>query len=196
MRDDVQHFSLLENSVVKTEFSMSISCLILRSHHTTEILRLPDAFVIRQLPPWSENMKKRQIKSPKAYIRDSGLLHTLLGLESREQIERHPKVGASWEGFIVEHLVRHLEARKEEIFFWGTHAGAELDLLVVRGQKKIGFEIKRTTSPSVTPSMRNAISDLRLQKLYVLHAGKETFPLQKNITAVSVHAMINDIPVL
>jgi len=157
---------------------------------------LSDAFVVRQLLPWSENLKKRQIRSPKVYVRDSGLLHTLLGLETSDELERHPKVGASWEGFLIEQLLRHLDARREEIFFWGTHTGAELDLLIVRGRRKIGFEIKRSTAPAMTPSMRSTLHDLGLQKLYVVHAGKETFPLQQNVTAVSVHTMLDDIPKL
>jgi uncharacterized protein len=112
---------------------------------------------------WYENIAKRQVKSPKIYLADSGLLHALLNLRSMPDIEGHPKVGASWEGFVLEQVIRRLNVGPEECFFWATHSGAELDLLVIRGSKRIGFEIKRTSSPRLTPSMRNAISDLGSQ---------------------------------
>lgn len=107
---------------------------------------LTGALVVRQLLPWHENIGKRQVKSPKVYIADSGILHTLFGLESREDLESHPKVGASWEGFVLRELILRLGARPEECFFWATHAGAKLDLLAVRGTRKHGFEIKRTSA--------------------------------------------------
>ena len=108
---------------------------------------LAATFVARVLPPWHENLGKRQVKSPKVYIADSGVLHTLLGIRSHDDLERHPKVGASWEGFGISQVVDHLRAGWDECYYWRTHAGAELDLLIVRGRKRRGFEFKRTTAP-------------------------------------------------
>jgi hypothetical protein len=154
---------------------------------------LTAALVLRQLPPWHENVGKRQVKTPKVYVEDSGLLHALLGLEEREAIERHPKVGASWEGFMLGELAAALGAREEECFHWATHGGASLDLLVVRGNRRLGFELKRTVSPRVTPSMRAALADLRLDRLDVIHAGKSTFPLAPPIRAVASSRLREDI---
>jgi len=151
------------------------------------------ALVSRQLMPWHENLSKRQVKSPKVYISDSGLLHSLLGIKTFNDLERHPKVGASWEGFVIEQLIHHLKVRYEECFFWATHGGAELDLVIIRGKSRLGFEIKRTTSPKITPSMRYAISDLNLQSLDVVHAGDHTFHLDKNIRAVAFKTFLQDI---
>lgn len=152
---------------------------------------LTAALVIRQLPPWHESISKRQVRAPKVYVLDSGLLHTLLGLTDREDVERHPKVGASWEGFVLEQIIRRLRARPEECFFWRTHAGAELDLLVVSGRHRFGFEIKRTSAPQVTPSMRAALLDLRLASLDVVHAGDRTFPLNDRIRAVALSSLLD-----
>jgi len=154
---------------------------------------MTSALVIRQVSPWHENISKRQVKSPKIYVADSGVLHTLLGLRTLKDLEGHPKVGASWEGFVLEQVIHHLAARVEECFFWATHGGAELDLLVVRGRQRRGFEIKRTTSPQVSPSMRSALSDLRLQSLDVIHAGDATFPVDKRIRAVASRRLLQDI---
>jgi hypothetical protein len=151
---------------------------------------LTAALVIRQLLPWQENISKRQVRAPKIYVLDSGLLHTLLNLTDREDVERHPKVGASWEGFVLEQIVRRLRARPEECFFWRTHAGAELDLLVVSGRHRFGFEIKRTSAPQVTSSMRTALSDLKLDSLDVVHAGDSTFPLTDRIRAVALSDLL------
>ncbi len=157
---------------------------------------LTGTFMVRQLLPWSENIGKRQVKAPKIYIADSGILHSLLNLPSLRDIDGHTKAGASWEGFIIEQVLRQLQARPEESYFWATHAGAELDLFIVRGRTRIGVEVKRTMSPSVTPSMKIALNDLRLGHLYVVHAGNETFPMQKGITAVALHRLLYDIPPL
>jgi predicted AAA+ superfamily ATPase len=154
---------------------------------------LTSALVVRQLPPWHENISKRQVKAPKIYLADSGLLHTLLNLTTFRDLEGHPKVGGSWEGFILEQVIRRLGARTEECFFWATHGGAEVDLVVVRGRKKLGFEIKRTSSPKLTPSMRSALTDLRLQSLDVIHAGDETFPLGKKVRAVAFNRLLGDL---
>lgn len=146
--------------------------------------QLVATFALRLLPPWHENISKRQVKAPRTFVADPGLLHTLLGLESRADVLSHAKVGASWEGFIIEQVIRGLRARPEECYFWRTHTGAELDLLVVRGRKRLGFEIKRTVSPTLTPSMRAAITDLKLDSLTVIHAGEHDFPLERRVDAV------------
>ena len=157
---------------------------------------LTSALVVRQLLPWYENITKRQVKAPKVYLADSGLLHALLNLRSIRELEGHPKVGASWEGFVLEQVIQQLGARTEECFFWATHSSAELDLLVVRGQKRLGFEIKRTSSPRLTPSMRSALSDLNLKHLIILHAGEETFPIEKRVQAVAFSRLLDDLPPL
>jgi hypothetical protein len=154
---------------------------------------LSSALVLRILHPWYENISKRQVRSPKVYIADSGLLHTLLNLRSIDDLEGHPKVGASWEGFALVQTVRRLGAQPEECFFWATHAGAELDLLVVRGSKRIGVEFKKTSAPRVTPSMKSAIESLKLQKVYVVHAGEDSFPAAPKIKAVALNRLLADI---
>jgi hypothetical protein len=154
---------------------------------------LAGTFVARLLPPWHENVGKRQVKSPRVYISDSGLLHNLLGIASREDLDRHPKVGASWEGFGIQVTVDRLRARHEECFFWATHSGAEIDLVVMRGRKRLGFEFKRTVAPTVTPSMRIALQDLNLTRLDVIHAGDKTYPLAPRIRAVSLSRIIEDL---
>lgn len=154
---------------------------------------LTSAMVVRQLLPWHENVSKRQVKSPKVYIADSGLLHTLLGLTSAADVEAHPKLGASWEGFSLEQVARWIGARPEECHYWATHGGAELDLLVCRGRQRLGFEIKRTAAPRVTPSMRAAISDLKLTRLDVIHAGDHTFQLREDIRAVAITRLMEDL---
>jgi predicted AAA+ superfamily ATPase len=155
---------------------------------------LSAALVVRQLPPWHENLGKRQVKSPKVYIADSGILHALLGLTTLPELERHPKVGASWEGFVIGEVIRWLGARREECWSWGTHGGAELDLLVVRGKRRLGFEVKRTSTPGVTRSMTSALKDLRLDRLDVIHAGDSTFPLAPRIRAVAMNRLLEDVP--
>jgi predicted AAA+ superfamily ATPase len=121
------------------------------------------------------------------------LLHALLNLRTRADIEAHPKLGASWEGFVIGEIRRRLEVDRNEAFFWATHAGAELDLLVVRGRRRPGFEIKRTTAPRVTPSMRIAMQDLGLERLDVIHAGENTFPLAEGIRAISISRLLDDL---
>jgi predicted AAA+ superfamily ATPase len=155
--------------------------------------RLTSALVVRQLLPWHENISKRQVKSPKVYVADSGLLHALLNVRSMLDLESHPKVGASWEGFVLDQVIRQLRADREECFFWATHGGAELDLLVVRGRLRLGFEFKRTSAPRITTSMRQSIKDLGLNRLDVVHAGSQTFFLSKNIRAVALSRLLEDI---
>jgi uncharacterized protein len=154
--------------------------------------RLTSALVVRQLAPWHANIAKRQVRSPKVYVSDSGLLHTLLNLRTTADLESHPKYGASWEGFVIDQIVRKLGFEANECFFWATHAGAELDLLVVRGKTRLGFEIKRTATPAMTRSAHIAIEDLKLQRLDVIHAGDHSFALAKRARAVAIARLFDD----
>ena len=165
------------------------------SHHVMRryLDVLEATFMVRALKPWSANLGKRQVKAPKVYIRDSGLLHRLLDIGTRDELERHPKVGASWEGFVIESLIRTVGADERQCYFWATHSGAEIDLLVQRRGRLRGFEVKRTSSPAVTRSMRSAFVDLDLRSLDVIHAGEETFPLAKGIRAVAAARMLDDL---
>lgn len=143
---------------------------------------LTDALVVRQLQPWFANVAKRQVRSSKVYVRDSGLLHRLLRIDDRVGLEGHPKVGASFEGFVIEQLLA--DPALSDPWFWATHGGAELDLMVTVGGAQVGVEVKRTDRPAVTPSMRRAIADLDLDRLVVVHGGSERFALQDNIEAI------------
>jgi predicted AAA+ superfamily ATPase len=136
-------------------------------------------FMARQLSPWFENLGKRQVKSPKIYVRDSGLLHTLLGISRQRDLEQHPKVGASWEGYAVEEVLKSF--RPDEAYYWATHNGAELDLLLFKNGRRIGIECKRADAPQLTPSMRTALADLKLDHLYVLYPGARRYTLGKNV---------------
>ena len=151
---------------------------------------LTGAFMVRALPPWFANVRKRQVKSPRIYVRDTGLLHTLLTLETGDELAGHPKVGASFEGFAVEQLAGTFEAGG--VYFWATHGGAELDLLVMRGGKRYGFECKLADAPGTTRSMRVALNDLELEHLWVVYPGKEAYPLDDRISVLPVA----DIPAL
>ena len=166
------------------------------SHHTVRgyLDALEATFMVRSLKPWSANLGKRQVRSPKVYIRDSGLLHRLLDVGTREQLERHPKIGASWEGFIIENAIQALKAEDRQCYFWAVHSGTEIDLIVNQGGRLRGLEVKRTSSPSVTRSMRNAAADLELERLDVIHAGAETYPLAKSIRAVAAARILEDLP--
>jgi hypothetical protein len=138
--------------------------------------------MIRQLPPWFENLGKRQVKAPKVYVRDSGLLHTLLGVTNRRALEHHPKVGASWEGYAVEEVLK--AHRPDEAYYWATHTGAELDVLLFREGRRIGVECKRMDAPSLTPSMRTALADLKLDQLAVVYPGERRYALGKRVEVV------------
>lgn len=155
---------------------------------------LVDTFMLSVLPPWSENIGKRVVKAPKIYYRDTGLLHHLLGIRTADELARHVKVGASFEGFALREVIRHVAADRRECFFWATHQGAELDLLIVRGQRRLGFEFKHTMAPVVTKSMRIAMDDLRLDRLDVVHVGRETYPLAAGIRAVAFDRLQLDVP--
>ncbi|MBK7874178.1 MAG: ATP-binding protein [Planctomycetes bacterium] len=145
---------------------------------------LSDALVVRQLQPWHANLGKRQVKAPKVYIRDSGLLHQLLGLESVTAVLSHPKVGASWEGFVIEQVLA-TEAH-DDAWFWATHQGAEIDLILRRGERLFGVECKRADVPSFTPSIRIAMQDLKLERVAVVHPGRERFELRDGVEAVPI----------
>ena len=145
---------------------------------------LTSVFVVRQLHPWYENVGKRQVRSPKVYIGDSGILHALLGLTTREEVVSHPKVGASWEGFVVQQIIHLLAARPEQCFHWSTYSGAELDLLVVAGSRRYGFEVKRSEAPRLTGSMRSAFESLGLDRLDVVHAGTDGYAMAPGVRAL------------
>jgi hypothetical protein len=143
---------------------------------------LTDALVLRQLRPWHANLAKRQVKSPKVYVRDSGLLHQLLGLDTAKALLEHPKVGASWEGFVVEQVLA-VETH-DEAWFWATHQGAEIDLVLRRGDRLFGVECKRADAPRLTRSLRIAVDDLGLERVAVLYPGERRYPLTERVEVV------------
>ena len=153
---------------------------------------LTNLFMVRQLQPWHENLGKRQVKSPKIFIRDSGLLHLLLGIAGQRDLEGHPKVGASWEGYAIEEIIK--AHQPDELYFWGTYQGAELDLLLIKNGRRIGVECKRSDAPRMTPSMRQAMADLKLQRLLVVYPGQNSYTLAKGVEAVSLAAFATKKP--
>jgi predicted AAA+ superfamily ATPase len=154
---------------------------------------LTAALVLRQLQPWHENISKRQVRAPKVYLADSGLLHSLLDVATMADLEGHPKVGASWEGFALQQVTARLGAEPEQCFFWATHAGAELDLLVVHGRRRLGFEFKRTSTPRRQRAMHVAMADLRLDQLDVIYPGEETFAMGERMRAVGLRRLLIDV---
>jgi predicted AAA+ superfamily ATPase len=154
---------------------------------------LTGTFLVRRLEPWYENLGKRQVKAPKVYLADSGILHAMLGADSRDALLGHPKVGASFEGFAVQQVIRRLGVRAEECFFWGVHGGPELDLLVVRGTRRLGFEIKFADAPEVTRSLHSARESLGLDHVDVVYPGPETFTLGKGFRALSIARLWQDL---
>lgn len=149
---------------------------------------LTGVFMVRQLPPWHENLGKRQVKAPKVYVRDSGLLHSLLGIGDRRDLENHPKVGASWEGYAVEEIIKAIQP--DETYYWATYNRAELDLLLFKNGRRIGVECKRADAPVLTPSMRIAMSDLKLDHLYVVYPGEKAYTLGKKIEVVPLSKFV------
>ena len=145
-------------------------------------------FMVRQLPPWFENLGKRQVKAPKVYLRDSGLLHTLLGIANQRDLEHHPKVGASWEGYAVEEVLKAL--RPDEAYYWATHNGAEIDLVIFKNGRRIGVECKRADAPTLTPSMRIALADLKLDELYVVYPGQTRYALTRKVEVVPLAQLV------
>lgn len=148
---------------------------------------LSGAWAIRQLQPWFENIGKRQVRSPKVYVQDSGLLHALLDLETHEDLMGHPKAGASWEGFVIDQVLSLLRA--SDAYFWRTHQGAELDLLLSRRGKRYGFEMKLSDAPTPTKSMTIALQDLKLERLFVVYPGAESYPLGEHVEVVSIGSL-------
>jgi predicted AAA+ superfamily ATPase len=149
---------------------------------------LTGVFMVRQLPPWHENLGKHQVKAPKVYVRDSGLLHSLLGIADRRDLENHPKVGASWEGYAVEEIIKAIQP--DETYYWATYNRAELDLLLFKNGRRIGVECKRADAPVLTPSMRIAMSDLKLDHLYVVYPGEKAYTLGKKIEVVPLSKFV------
>ena len=145
-------------------------------------------FMVRQLSPWFENLSKRQVKAPKVYVRDTGLLHALLGITNQHDLEHHPKVGASWEGYAVEEVLKAI--RPDEAYYWATHNGAEIDLVLFKNGRRIGVECKRADAPALTPSMRIALADLRLDSLHVVYPGEKTYALAKNVEVIPLAKLV------
>ena len=150
---------------------------------------MADVFMLRQLPPWFENLGKRQVRAPKVYVRDSGLLHALLGIANQRDLEFHPKVGASWEGYAVEEVLKSF--RPDEAYYWATHNGAELDLLLFKDGRRIGVECKRADAPVLTKSMQIALTDLKLDHLYVLYPGDKPYSLGKKVDVVPLAKFVH-----
>ena len=144
-------------------------------------------FMVRQLQPWFANLRKRQVKSPKIYLRDTGLLHYLLGIRSEQELALHPRNGASWEGFVIEEVIKALEP--DETYFWATYSGAELDLLLFKYGHRIGVECKRMDGPRLTPSMQTALTNLELDKLLVIYPGRHAYPLADKIQAIPLKTL-------
>jgi predicted AAA+ superfamily ATPase len=149
---------------------------------------LEGVFMVRQLQPWHANLKKRQVKAPKVYLRDSGLLHHLLGIKGECDLLAHPGCGASWEGYVIEETLTALQP--DEAYFWATHNGAELDLLLIKDGKRIGLECKRTDAPRMTPSIRIAMNDLELDRLLVIYPGNRSYPLAENVEVLPLAELI------
>jgi predicted AAA+ superfamily ATPase len=152
---------------------------------------LTGALVVRQLQPWFANVGKREVKSPKLYVRDTGLLHTLLGIPGFDALESNPRLGASWEGFVVEQVLAVTGDR--HAYYWGTQSGAELDLLLSVGGKRYGVEVKYADAPRLTRSMQIAMSDLRLSQLFVVYPGAERYALAKGIEALSLAQVLREL---
>lgn len=148
---------------------------------------LEGTFLIRTLQPWHANIGKRQVKAPKLFFRDSGLLHHLLGIRTSLDLETHPKSGASWEGYAVQEILAAVEP--DEAYFWGTHAGAELDLLLVKNGRRIGMECKRVDAPKLTPSIRTALADLELEHLAVIYPGDRRYALSDQVSVIPLAAL-------
>lgn len=150
---------------------------------------LTGTFMIRRLQPWFENISKRQVKSPKIYIRDSGILHALLSIKTYDDLQTNPKIGASWEGFALEEIIKYHRIQSDECYFWATQSGAELDLFIIKDGKRLGFEFKYTDHPKTTKSMHVAIESLTLDHLYVVFPHDSIFPLTESITALGLKSL-------
>jgi predicted AAA+ superfamily ATPase len=145
---------------------------------------LTGTFMVRQLQPWLENLAKRQVKAPKIYLRDTGLLHALLSVDGRDALLSNPRVGASWEGFAIEQILRVVQP--SDVWFWATHGGAELDLLVRQGGRRYGFEVKFNEAPKVTRSMRTAVDDLRLERLWIVAPVPRSYAIDERFSVMAL----------
>lgn len=170
-----------------SELARSFGISDMTSRKYVEILEA--TFMVRLLQPWFNNTSKRLVKSPKLYLRDSGIFHALMGIDNYDALLTTPKLGASWEGFALEQVARHLNKKSQELFFWGTHAGAELDLFFIDQGRNYGIEFKYHSAPAITRSMKSAISDLSLAHLWVVTPGSEKYRLAENITVVPLHGL-------
>jgi hypothetical protein len=149
---------------------------------------LEDLFMVRQLQPWYANLNKRQVKSPKIYLRDTGILHYLLGIRTEQELSLHPRSGASWEGYVVEETIKAVVP--DEVYFWATHAGAELDLLLIKNGHRIGVECKRVDAPRLTTSMKIAMQDLQLDSLRVIYPGLHPYSLGEKVKAIPLAVLV------
>ncbi|MBC7983796.1 MAG: ATP-binding protein [Candidatus Obscuribacterales bacterium] len=149
---------------------------------------LSGVLMVRQLKPWHENLGKRQVKAPKVYVRDSGLLHALLGIRTARDLLTHPKAGAAWEGYAIEEILKAVQP--DDAYYWATYQGAELDLLLFLKGRRVGIEIKRTDAPTMTPSMRSALQDLKLDKLIVAYPGTRTYPMGDRTSAMPLSRLL------
>ena len=156
---------------------------------------LARALVVRTLQPWHANIGKRQVKSPRVFLSDPGILHSLLSLDDERSVLGHPACGASFEGFVIDQAARLLGADRRDLYFWRTADGAELDLLWARGARRLGIEVKFTSAPTLTPSMRIALADLQLERLLVVHAGDDSWPMAERVEAVSIRTLTQRLPV-
>lgn len=172
------------NTLNSEELSRSLGINSKSIKHYLDILS--DTFMVRQLQPWWENISKRQVKSPKIYFRDSGLLHYLLDIVDDTQLQRHPKVGASWKGFALEEIIRFYDTEPGRCYYWATHQDAELDLMIFHEGKRLGFEFKRTDAPKHTRSMQIAMDDLKLDQLTVIYPGARSYSLSEKIKVESL----------
>jgi len=151
---------------------------------------LSATFMIRLLAPWHENVGKRQVKAPKLFLRDAGLFHSLMAIADMKALRAHPKLGASWEGFALEEIIRHHRATPEEIYFWAAHGGGEVDLLLMTEHGRLGFEVKYTDQPKVSRSMHTAMEVLALDRLSIVYPGERSFPLTEKIRAVGLNTLL------
>jgi uncharacterized protein len=149
---------------------------------------LTGVFMVRQLQPWFENPSKRQVRAPKVFVRDSGLLHALLGIANQRDLELHPKVGASWEGYAVEEVLKALQP--DGAYYWATHQGAEIDLVLFKHGRRLGLECKRKDAPTLTPSMRIALNDLNLDRLVVVYPGERRYVLADRVEVIPLTEMV------
>lgn len=171
-----------------SELGQSLGVAHTTIRHYLDILT--GTFMIRELTPWIENIKKRQVKTSKIYFRDSGLYHALLGIADLKALRFHPKLGASWEGFAMEEIIRHHHARPEECYFWGVHSQAELDCLIIKDGKKLGFEFKYSDAPVLTTSMSQSLENLNLDRLTVIYPGKKNYRLSEKIEVIGLESYL------